>query len=119
MLFVGDRTNQNGTDSWTLFPKTARCIHIDVDSQEIGRNYEALRLNGDAKLTLATLARAFAGIDPATRRAARSGVEQLIGVAHQRAAAEALPRLNSGAVPIRPERLMRELDDLRKELRKK
>ena len=43
VLFVGDRTNQNGTDSWTLFPKTARYIHIDIDSQEIGRNYEALR----------------------------------------------------------------------------
>ena len=110
VLFVGDRTNQNGTDSWTLFPKTARYIHIDVDSQEIGRNYEAMRLTGDAKLTLATLARAFAGIDAAQRRAARPGVEHLIAAAHQRAAADAALRLNSDAVPIRPERLMRELD---------
>ena len=51
ILFVGDRTNQNGTDSWTLFPKNAAYIHIDVDGQEIGRNYEALRLAGDAKTT--------------------------------------------------------------------
>ena len=110
VLFVGDRTNQNGTDSWTLFPATARYIHIDIDSQEIGRNYEALRLNGDAKLTLATLGRAVAGIDQATRRAARPGVEQMIAAAHQRAAAAAAPRLHSDAVPIRPERLMHELD---------
>ena len=40
-------TNQNGTDSWSLFPSRARYIHIDVDSREIGRNYEALRLVGD------------------------------------------------------------------------
>lgn len=110
VLFVGDRTNQNGTDAWTLFPPSARYIHIDIDSQEIGRNYEALRLHGDARLTLATLARAMAGIDSAPRRAARPGVEQIIAAAHQRAAAEALPRLTSNARPIRPERLMRDLD---------
>ena len=101
VLFVGDRTNQNGTDSWTLFPATARYIHIDIDSQEIGRNYEALRLNGDAKLTLATLGRAVAGIDQATRRAARPGVEQMIAAAHQRAAAAAAPRaMRRSGVPI-------------------
>jgi len=110
VLFVGDRTNQNGTDSWTLFPASARYIHIDVDAGEIGRNYESLRLVGDAKLTLATLARAFGGIDLETRRAARPLVEQTIAGAHQRAAEVAAPRLNSDAMPIRPERLMRELD---------
>ncbi len=110
VLFVGDRTNQNGTDSWTLFPKNARYIHIDVDSQEIGRNYEALRLNGDAKLTLATLARALEGMDLAKRGAARAGVEAIIAVAHERASAEAAPRLVSAAMPIRPERLMHDLD---------
>ena len=52
ILLVGTRTNQNGTDSWALYPEHARYIHIDVDGAEIGRNYEALRLNGDARLTL-------------------------------------------------------------------
>ena len=60
VLFVGDRTNQNGTDSWTLFPKSARYFHIDVDSLEVGRNYEALRLVGDAKVTLQALSDAMA-----------------------------------------------------------
>jgi acetolactate synthase-1/2/3 large subunit len=110
ILFVGDRTNQNGTDSWTLFPPSARYIHIDVDSGEIGRNYEALRLVGDAKLTLATLARASGSVDLAARLANRAAVEQTIAEAHQRSAAVAAPRLASEAMPIRPERLMRELD---------
>ena len=48
VLLVGNRTNQNGTDSWTLLPSGATYIHIDIDSMEIGRNYEAVRLHGDA-----------------------------------------------------------------------
>ena len=54
VLFVGTRTNANGTDSWTLFPK-AKFIHIDIDGYEIGRNFEALRLVGDAKATLTAI----------------------------------------------------------------
>lgn len=52
ILLVGNRTNENGTDGWTLLPQDAQYIHIDIDPTEIGRNYEALRLHGDAKLTL-------------------------------------------------------------------
>ena len=55
VLLVGSRTNANGTDNWKLFPKTAKYIHIDIDGFEVGRNYEALRLVGDAKATLAAL----------------------------------------------------------------
>ena len=55
ILFIGARTNQNGTDNWTLFPEGARYIHLDIDSAEVGRNYEALRLVGDARLTLEAL----------------------------------------------------------------
>src|SRR5688572_20448630 len=55
MLLVATRTAQNGTDSWTALPKNARFIHVDIDSAEIGRNYEALRLVGDARLTLTAL----------------------------------------------------------------
>ena len=112
ILLVGSRTNQNGTDSWTLFPSAARFIHIDIDSQEIGRNYEALRLAGDAKLTLTALAQAVAQQDLAKRRAARAAVEQRIAAARSAYAEEARAALHSDAVPIRPERLMRELNAL-------
>ncbi|WP_417583479.1 acetolactate synthase catalytic subunit [Pelagibacterium sp.] len=59
VLLVGTRTNQNGTDSWKTYPSEAQYLHIDIDPQEIGRNYEALRLVGDAKLTLAALSEAY------------------------------------------------------------
>ncbi|WP_197414427.1 acetolactate synthase catalytic subunit [Bacillus sp. FJAT-29937] len=55
VLLVGNRTNQNGTDSWTLLPENAKYIQIDIDPAEVGRNYESIRLVGDAKSTLAVL----------------------------------------------------------------
>ncbi len=112
VLFVGDRTNQNGTDSWTLFPKSARYIHIDIDSQEVGRNYEALRLVGDAKLTLEALGDALECLDLGKRRAARSAIESTIAAGKKAFQDEARAMLDSDAAPIRPERLMRELNAL-------
>lgn len=112
ILLIGNRTNQNGTDSWSLYPKTARYIHLDVDGQEIGRNYEALRLVGDAKLTLAALAEALEGEDLSARKAARPAVETQIAaglVVWQDDVARAIPM---DAAPIRPERLMRDLDSV-------
>ncbi len=110
VLFVGDRTNQNGTDSWTLFPQDARYIHIDIDGQEVGRNYEALRLVGDAKLTLSALSDAMVRLDLGKRRAARSEVERKIAAGKKAFQEEARGMLNADAVPIRPERLMRDLN---------
>jgi len=104
VFFVGTRTAQNGTDSWTLFPANARYIHLDIDSAEIGRNYEALRLVGDAKLTLSALTECLRG-----RRKPWPEMEQAIAAARDRNAGAIAPLLQSGASPIRPERLMAEL----------
>ncbi len=112
VLFVGDRTNQNGTDSWNLFPKNARYIHIDIDAQEVGRNYEALRLVGDAKLTLSALSEAIAGCDLSKRLETRGEVEQEIAAGKKAFQAEAHAMLNSEAMPIRPERLMNDLQSV-------
>lgn len=106
VLLVGTRTNQNGTDSWTLYPKGATYIHIDVDGGEIGRNYEALRLAGDAKLALQSLRRKLAG-----RRSANPVVEKRIAEARARHGADldaVLARARENGI-LRPEQLMREL----------
>lgn len=100
VLLAGTRTNQNGTDSWTLYPEAARYIHIDVDGAEIGRNYEALRLNGDAKLTLAAIHNKLRG-----RRAAAPGIAKRIAEAREKHAADISALERSDARPIRPERL--------------
>jgi len=110
VLLVGNRTNQNGTDSWTLYPPDARFIHIDPDGLEVGRNYEALRLVGDAKLTLTALRDAMLAGDLATRAAARAGVEAQIarGIAAWRSLVAGVTTRDGG--PVRPERVATEID---------
>jgi acetolactate synthase-1/2/3 large subunit len=110
VLLVGNRTNQNGTDSWQLLPPGARYIHIDIDSQEIGRNYEALRLKGDAKLTLQALVEAMAGQDMSKRKAGRAVAENTIAAARSQHLEEIAAVTQSDASPIRPERFMAELE---------
>ncbi|MDX3926222.1 MAG: acetolactate synthase catalytic subunit [Shinella sp.] len=112
IMLVGNRTNQNGTDSWSLFPKNAKYVHLDIDGQEIGRNYEALRLVGDAKLGLKALSAALETENGAKRKATRPALEKTIaeGLARGRKDAEEVE--TSSTNPIRPERLMRDLDSL-------
>ena len=110
VLLVGNRTNQNGTDSWTLLPRDATYIHIDIDEIEIGRNYESLRLKGDAQLTLRALNAALARMDLSKRQAARAALEGTLASAKSHHRAEISEVTQSAAAPIRPERFMAELE---------
>ncbi|MDG2481711.1 MAG: acetolactate synthase catalytic subunit, partial [Alphaproteobacteria bacterium] len=112
IIAVGNRTNQNGTDSWQLLPKGARLIHIDIDPQEIGRNHEALRLVGDARATLSALQIALQSHDLSRRADVRSGIEARITAAKADYAKEVSPVATSSAKPVRPERMMADLDKL-------
>ena len=110
VLLIGNRTNQNGTDSWSLYPNAATFIHLDVDPMEIGRNYEAVRLVGDARRGIRALGEAMAGLDLSRRVAARPAIEATIAAA--RAGWESLTARvrTQDAVPIRPERVMAVID---------
>ena len=110
VLLIGNRTNQNGTDSWSLLPRRASYIHIDIDPVEIGRNYESLRLMGDAKLTLAALNAAIAAKDLSERLAARAVLEDSLATAKLKHREEIAAVTQSSASPIRPERFMAELE---------
>lgn len=110
VFLVGNRTNQNGTDSWQLYPRDAQVIHLDIDGQEIGRNYEALRLVGDAKLTLTALADAMApALSDGGHAFATTAKEKIqAGRAHWQS--QMAQWVDMQATPVRPERLMAELD---------
>jgi acetolactate synthase I/II/III large subunit len=110
ILLVGNRTNQNGTDSWSLFSKDATIIHIDIDPMEVGRNYESLRLVGDAKLTLAALRNALLRNSLDKRTKARPTIEETIEKARAAHIEEALTIQNSDASPIKVERFLAELE---------
>lgn len=111
VVLIGTRTNQNGTDSWKLYPKSAKFVHIDIDPQEIGRNYEAMRLVGDARLILESLLAELKQVDLSAREKARASLQAQIKKGIDAFRAEALDLTASEQSPIRPERLMAELDD--------
>jgi acetolactate synthase-1/2/3 large subunit len=111
VLLIGNRTNQNGTDSWTLLPQDAQYIHIDLDPLEISRNYEALRLVGDARLTLTALAESLAQQDLSLRYTQRAQVEETIRSARRAHAEEASDMVNARTHhPIAMEYFMAELE---------
>jgi acetolactate synthase-1/2/3 large subunit len=112
ILLAGTRTNENGTDGWRLLPPTATCISIDVDGTEVNRNYDAVRLVGDARLALQDLRQELSHRDLSRRAAARGGVETAIAAGRAGYARDAAALLTCERSPLRPERVMAELDGL-------
>lgn len=112
ILLVGTRTNEHDTDRWTLFPPGADIVHIDIDAVETVRNYQTLGLVGDARETLAALVDALEGVDLSARREGRASLERTIEAGRARHEEEVAELVSSPATPIRPERVMRELDRL-------
>lgn len=110
VLLVGTRTNENGTDAWTLTDPTARYIHIDIDGQEIGRNYEALRLLGDARSALIDLAEALERQNISQRLQAAAELKEQIRKGREERALALAGEFRSDARPILPQRLMADLD---------
>lgn len=112
VVLVGTRTNENGTDGWSLTRPDAVYIHIDVDSVEVGRNYEAVRLVGDAKLALADLTAALAALDLGKRKRAQPNLIARIEEGRRKHQAAIASQISSARQPIAPQRLMAELDRL-------
>ncbi|MBB6123621.1 acetolactate synthase catalytic subunit [Sphingobium subterraneum] len=112
ILFIGTRTNENGTDAWTLTSPDATYIHIDVDPQEISRNYEAVRLLGDARSAISDLTEALKAEDLTQRRGAVAALKAAIVRAREERFTAIAPELQSDEKPLLPQRLMGDLDTL-------
>lgn len=112
VLLVGTRTNENGTEGWTLTSPDATYIHIDMDPLEVGRTYEALRLVGDARSALHDLAAALESGDLTKRRRDAETVRRRIAEGRRRRTDEIASTVPFDARPIATEKLMRELDAL-------
>jgi len=111
IMFVGSRTNENGTDAWTLFPEDGcSYIHLDMDPVEVGRNYPSVRLVGDARAGIEALLDALKDGDLATRGERRPQLASFIVSARRRDRVSAAHLLSAPDSPIRPERVMAELD---------
>jgi acetolactate synthase-1/2/3 large subunit len=105
ILFVGCRAGSVTTERWRHpAPGQARIIHIDVDPAVPGTNYKVdVPLIGDAKLCLAALNEALDGF---TRQGDLALVAQKKQAKLERFAALA----RSDDAPIKPERVVAELD---------
>ncbi|TFD54653.1 acetolactate synthase catalytic subunit [Cryobacterium sp. Hh11] len=111
VLFIGTRTNENGTDAWTLFPSNATYIHLDVDGIEIGRNYQSIRLVGDALLGIEDLIDELAARDLTAREQSRGAAVSQIRLAKE-AASERSSRLRSDSASalLTPQHVMAVVD---------
>ena len=107
VFFIGSHTGGQLTTSWKVPEPGITVIQLDIDPEELGRNYpNAVSLIGDAKVTLRQLIDA-AGKPAADAQAWLGRVQAL--VAEWRAVAE--PLMTSNAVPMRPERVCREISE--------
>ena len=102
VVFVGCRAGSVTTERWRHPRPGTPIVHIDVDPQAIGANYETrAAVVGDARLALAMLGAAVA-TEPAVTRNTAAAVAR--ARAEKQAAFAELAQ--STARPIRPERLV-------------
>lgn len=107
VIYIGSHTGDQVTHNWTVPALGTPVIQIDIDPAEIGRSYAgAIGVVGDAKVAVAKLNAALATrpVDEAWLARTR----QLVAAWRE----EIEPLRRSDALPIRPERLCKELSDL-------
>jgi len=112
IVLVGTRTNENGTASWTLFPKSATYVQIDVDPEEIGRNYPAMRLLGDAAATLDSVCDLLVGRVEQVASQRLAEFAPVFDQARRDHVKEIAAYANAANAPMRPERILNEMAKL-------
>lgn len=106
VFFAGSRAGGLTTNNWKLPRAGTPTIQLDIDAAELGRNYPAkVGILGDAKLTLRQM------IDASPRAVSRAGWVEYAQDGLRKWRAEIAPEFNSDAVPIRPERICKEISD--------
>ena len=106
VFFIGSHTGGQVTNNFTLPPQGTPVIQLDINPAELGRNYPAaLGLQGDVQ---ATLGRMLALADAVPSRDGWIGRVQALVAEWKAGVAE---QVNAESLPMRPERLCRELSD--------
>ncbi|NYT36841.1 thiamine pyrophosphate-binding protein [Allopusillimonas soli] len=105
VIFAGSNVGDQVSNNWTLPCEGTQIIQIYCDPAELGRNYQnTVGIPGDVRLIFEQLTAVMA---PTSRTQWLAQVAQYV-TAWKDAVA---PLRNSDAVPIRPERLCKELSD--------
>jgi len=109
VFFIGSHTGGQVTNNWMFPPEGTKVIQLDIDPQELGRNYpNAVSILGDAKVSLRRMIDAAKASSPEATANWVKRVQKI--VADWRA--ENAPLRNSAAVPIRPERICKAISEV-------
>ena len=106
LFYIGSHTGGQLTNNYTIPPPGAQVIQLDINPEEIGRNYAiSVGLHGDVR---ATLRQMLASADDSASRA------DWLAWVQERISAwwdEVDVHYSSDSVPMRPERLCKELSE--------
>src|ERR1700722_7770464 len=110
VLYIGSQTAGQVTHFWKIPVVGTPIIQIGIDPSDLGRNYpNRVSILGDAKVTLQSLLHAVTADAGQSPDRGPWVAEAKKAVSEWRA--EVQPLRNSDAVPLRPERIMKELGD--------
>ena len=106
VFFIGSHTGGQVTNAYQIPPQGTPIIQLDINPEEIGRNYPVqVGLQGDVRSSLRRM------IDRAAHVNTRSAWVGRVQDRVREWKAEVAPLVNSDILPMRPERLCRELSD--------
>jgi acetolactate synthase-1/2/3 large subunit len=106
VFFIGSHAGGQVTTNWQVPKPGVAAIQLDIDPEELGRNYPLkAALLGDAKVTLAKLIAAVGSAPP--RREWLGRVQSLVREYRE----ESDQMRSSDVVPIRPERICKEISE--------
>ena len=105
VFFIGSHTGSQVTDSWKVPHKGTPVMQLDIAPEELGRNYpNIVSLAGDAKVTLRQL------IDSSKPREPNQHWLDHVAQLVSNWRSEVQSDRNSPAVPMRPERICKEIE---------
>ena len=106
VFFIGSHTGGQVTNGYSIPPQGTPIIQLDINPDELGRNYPIqVGMQGDVRNTLRRMIEHAEAVAPRAEWVGR--VQELV----QAWRADVSEQVNSDIVPMRPERLCRELTD--------
>lgn len=108
VFFIGSHTGSQVTARWQIPKPGTPVVQLDIDAEEIGRNYPVqAALLGDARTVLKQM------LDAAgNRKRSRAPWLERVGALVQEWRALVAAQYDSEAVPMRPERVCREISNV-------
>jgi acetolactate synthase I/II/III large subunit len=109
VFYIGSQAGGMTTYLWQVPPIGKPVVQLDINPESLGRNYPVkASILGDAKVSLQKLLDVADGASAESRRGWIERAETIVREWRE----EISPFLNSDAVPIRPERICKELTEL-------